>query len=351
MNTNKSNLWFEEKNVPNDTINSLQFSYNNNFFCSTSWDGDVRCYGIQSSPSSIASQPVSRISLGSPAISACWNMESTQIFAGDANGKVVSWDLGANATQGNQIAQHNQSIVSVQYNTAANCLTVGSLDGNVRLYDIRAPSNCMNLNCNGYLTSIANGINQTKFAMTNGVDTFEYDLANPSQPMNTYKESADDFVTTLSYSPTKFIIQGMISGLVQVKYLDPNDNIRNNKKDLRFRVGRRERIQYTCSGIAVHNPTEYILTASADGSLTLWNAISRTKVGMFEKGTSTNPNGITACAYSMDGSMLVYAKGYGWDFGAPSTVNPTYKMDMTTRLYLRSHSNIVMEGGGSSGKR
>ena len=113
--------------------------------------------------------------------------------------------------------------------------------------------------------------------------------------------------------------------------------------------------------IAVHNPTEYILTASADGSLTLWNAISRTKVGMFEKGfgslpfitcsTSTNPNGITACAYSMDGSMLVYAKGYGWDFGAPSTVNPTYKMDMTTRLYLRSHSNIVMEGGGSSGKR
>lgn len=31
--------------------------------------------------------------------------ESTQVFAGDANGKVVSWDLGANATQGNQIAQ------------------------------------------------------------------------------------------------------------------------------------------------------------------------------------------------------------------------------------------------------
>lgn len=82
---------------------------------------------------------------------------------------------------------------------------------------------------------------------------------------------------------------------------------------------------------------------------------------MFEKGfvlffsllcsTSTNPNGITACAYSMDGSMLVYAKGYGWDFGAPSTVNSTYKMDMTTRLYIRSHSNIVMEGGASSNKR
>ena len=66
--------------------------------------------------------------------------------------------------------------------------------------------------------------------MTNGVDTFEYDLANPSQPLHvevllvsqfqTYKETADDFVTTLSYSPTKFIIQGMISGLVQVKYLE-----------------------------------------------------------------------------------------------------------------------------------
>ena len=74
--------------------------------------------------------------------------------------------------------------------------------------------------------------------MTNGVDTFEYDLANPSQPMNvrmeqfshlqTYKESADDFVTTLSYSPTKFIIQGMISGLVQVKYLESILSSRSN---------------------------------------------------------------------------------------------------------------------------
>ena len=64
--------------------------------------------------------------------------------------------------------------------------------------------------------------------MTNGVDTFEYDLANPSQPMNvrmeqfshlqTYKESADDFVTT----------QGMISGLVQVKYLESILSSRSN---------------------------------------------------------------------------------------------------------------------------
>lgn len=30
--------------------------------------------------------------------------------------------------------------------------------------------------------------------------------------------------------------------------------------------------------------------------------------------TVSNPNGITACAYSYDGSMLVYAKGYNWDF-------------------------------------
>lgn len=28
---------------------------------------------------------------------------------------------------------------------------------------------------------------------------------------------------------------------------------------------------------------------------------------------SSNPNGISACAYSYDGSILVYAMGYNWD--------------------------------------
>ncbi|KNB44673.1 hypothetical protein JH06_4047 [Blastocystis sp. subtype 4] len=296
----------------------------------------------------IASQMAARISLGSPAISACWNQESTQIYAGDASGKVILWDLGANASQGNPIAQHNHSIVSVQVNTAANCLTVGSLDGNVRLYDLRTPSNCMNLNCNGSLTAICNGVNMTKFAMTNGIDTYEYDLSNPSQPMSTYRETGDDFITSLAYSPTKFVIQGMVSGIVQVKYLNPTDNIKHDGKDLRFRIGRRDRVQYTCTALTVHNPSEGILTACADGSLTLWNAINRNKFGTFEKGTSSNPNGISACAYSYDGSMLVYAKGYNWDFGAPNTINPIYKMDMTTRLYIRAHSNITEEAQQST---
>ena len=53
----------------------------------------------------------------------------------------------------------------------------------------------MNLNCNGSLTAICNGyyfvlqmiicsVNMRKFAMTNGIDTYEYDLSNPSQPMS-----------------------------------------------------------------------------------------------------------------------------------------------------------------------
>lgn len=74
----------------------------------------------------------------------------------------------------------------------------------------------------------------------------------------------------------------------------PSDNIKHDGKDLRFRIGRRDRIQYTCTAsqyhrlliyrLTVHNPSEGILTACADGSLTLWNAISRNKYGTFEKG-------------------------------------------------------------------
>ena len=73
----------------------------------------------------------------------------------------------------------------------------------------------------------------------------------------------------------------------------------------------------------MHNPSEGIVTGSSDGCLILWNVFSRTKVSTYEKGfvhlssvmgrLSSNPNGITACAYSYDGSMIVYATGYGWE--------------------------------------
>ena len=75
--------------------------------------------------------------------------------------------------------------------------------------------------------------------------------------------------------------------------------------------------------ISVHNPTEGFLTGSSDGCLVLWDVFNRTKTSTFEKGwgvegevrgrLSSNPNGISACAYSYDGSILVYAMGYNWD--------------------------------------
>lgn len=73
----------------------------------------------------------------------------------------------------------------------------------------------------------------------------------------------------------------------------------------------------------MHNPTEGFLTGSSDGCLVLWDVFNRTKTSTFEKGwgvgeevrgrLGSNPNGISACAYSYDGSILVYAMGYNWD--------------------------------------
>ncbi len=55
-------------------------------------------------------------------------------------------------------------------------------------------------------------------------------------------------------------------------------------KDLRFRIGRKDSYQYACSCGAVHNPTEAVLTAADDESLTLWDCISRSKLSVYEPG-------------------------------------------------------------------
>ena len=148
---------FEEKNVTTETISGVNIALNNQYYCTSSWDGDVRCYGIQKNGNSLSSSPLSRIGVNSPATSCCWNAESTNIFCGTLGGKVYLWDVASNSTQPQEIAQHNRPIVSVSLNKAANVLVTGSLDGDTRLYDVRSPTSCMNIQSNGSLTCLCNG--------------------------------------------------------------------------------------------------------------------------------------------------------------------------------------------------
>lgn len=55
-------------------------------------------------------------------------------------------------------------------------------------------------------------------------------------------------------------------------------------KDLRFRVGRKDGYQYSCSCLTSHNPTENFVTAADDESVILWNIRERTKLSVYEQG-------------------------------------------------------------------
>ena len=64
--------------------------------------------------------------------------------------------------------------------------------------------------------------------MSNGRETFEYDLKNPSQPYNVsvvyegemqyIKELEEDFVTMMAYSPSKYLAEGTLRGIVKVTF-------------------------------------------------------------------------------------------------------------------------------------
>ena len=358
----KNIVSYTETNVPSDTISCIQITRNNQLFCTSSWDGDVRCYGINRVQNSIQSSPMNRISLGVPATSCCWTLDGTQIIAGGGDGKVHLWNVASGASTPTQIAQHNKGIVSVSINTQTNLLTVGSLDGDIGLYDLRSPSQCVRCSlllpvdasqCQGVFNSalqwvsrlagLLRSVDSSQFAFTNGNDIFIYDLTNPSNPFKTIVSSeSDDFITSLAFSPRKYFAHGLLNGLVVVEFLRVPYDGTTIDKDLRFRVGKNtNNIQHTVTGICFHNPSEYIFTCAGNGALILWDCVNRSRVQDFEKSYSTSIQGITACCNSYDGSTLVYAKGYAWDLGAPSTVPKSYKIDTSVELICKSIQSIV----------
>ena len=184
--------------------------------------------------------------------------------------------------------QHNKGIVSVSINTQTNLLTVGSLDGDIGLYDLRSPSQCVRCSlllpvdasqCQGVFNSalqwvsrlagLLRSVDSSQFAFTNGNDIFIYDLTNPSNPFKAcflslshqtiVSSESDDFITSLAFSPRKYFAHGLLNGLVVVEFLSifasgltcrrvPYDGTTIDK-DLRFRVGKNtNNIQHTVTG-------------------------------------------------------------------------------------------------------
>lgn len=65
-------------------------------------------------------------------------------------------------------------------------------------------------------------------AVSNGRETFEFDLRNTNQPYNVdvihrnniqyIKQMEEDFVTMIAYSPSKYLAEGMLRGIVKVTF-------------------------------------------------------------------------------------------------------------------------------------
>lgn len=72
------------------------------------------------------------------------------------------------------------------------------------------------------------------------------------------KETEEDFVTMMAYSPSKYLAEGTLRGIVKVTFFkcvcvggvsaSEADNLKKDGPTFRFRVGKRDNVQYTVSG-------------------------------------------------------------------------------------------------------
>ncbi|RQM21060.1 hypothetical protein B5M09_010488 [Aphanomyces astaci] len=113
-----------------DSIQDIAWSPTANVLAAGSWDNHVRCWEVQQQGANFQAVARAQFAHKGP--------DGSTVFSGSCDKTAMMWQLGGNS-QGQQIAQHDQPIRSIQHIAQANCVVTGSWDKTVKYWDTRSP--------------------------------------------------------------------------------------------------------------------------------------------------------------------------------------------------------------------
>ena len=124
-------------NPPEDSIEDISFSPQQDLLAVASWDKKVRIYEID--PNTGNNQGKALYEHKAPVFSSRWSTDGTKVVSGGADNQVKIFDLATQQQQ--QIGQHDAPVRSVRYvecgPTNTPVVASGSWDKTLRYWDMR----------------------------------------------------------------------------------------------------------------------------------------------------------------------------------------------------------------------
>lgn len=133
-------------NPPEDSIEDISFSPQQDLLAVASWDKKVRIYEID--PNTGNNQGKALYEHNAPVFSSRWSTDGTKVVSGGADNQVKIFDLATQQQQ--QIGQHDAPVRSVRYvecgPTNTPVVASGSWDKTLRYWDMRSSTPVSTIN-------------------------------------------------------------------------------------------------------------------------------------------------------------------------------------------------------------
>jgi len=311
---------------PGDSVSSISWSPNNKnrlFICS-SWDSNVRLYKLHDSALERKITLETIYDLEDPALCTDWKEDSSIVFAGCINNKIIGFDL--NTQQDLFVGKHDIAVCGIHWISHLNALITLSYNSKIKLWDLRQvePIKTLQLSyrvtCSDYNSGLlAVGLSQSKVTVLDTRDVKK--IRNPICVESML--GPDTIIDCIAVSPGgKFVATGGNDGRVNISNYGGKSKESGKKQIMSclltfkayiVKFGDNEpSILYPVNSVGF-NPRSpnFLFTAGGNGVLSFWDFDSKSAITSHGQGDVP----ITRAKLSPDGVYIAYAQGYDWERG------------------------------------
>lgn len=235
-------------------------------------------------------------------------------------------DLGAGATQAQQVAAHDQPIrciESIMVNNSPMLIT-GSWDKTVKYWDLRQQQPAASVECKDRVYTMDVRGNEMLVVGTAERWIHIVDLKNPTNFFKTIQSPLkwQTRVVSTFTDGTGFAV-GSIEGRCAIQYVDDKDQNNN----FSFKCHRQQQPApnsntwnvYAVNAISFHPQHGTFSTAGSDGTFHFWDKDAKHRL----KGYPEVGGTISATDFNRSGNIFAYAVSYDWSKGYAFN-NPQY---------------------------
>lgn len=246
--------------------------------------------------------------------------DGQKVFGGGADKAARMLDLGAGATQAQQVAAHDQPIRCVESfnNNGSPMLVTGSWDKTVKYWDLRQQQPAASVDCLERVYSMDVRGDQMLVVATAERKIHIIDLRNPTtffksppSPLKWQTRVVSTFTDGSGFA------LGSIEGRCAIQYIDDKDSTNNFSFKCHRQTPTTDRTTsnvYAVNAISFHPVHGTFSTAGADGTFHFWDKDAKHRL----KGYPEVGGTISATDFNRTGSIFAYAVSYDWSKGYSS---------------------------------